>query len=50
VGQIASSKVNALQGAFEVLFIIGFIPLLGIVIMPWVIETKSEKGEKSSLY
>jgi len=50
VGQIASSKVNALQGAFEVLFIIGFIPLLGIVIMPWVIETKDEKGEKSSLY
>jgi len=40
VGMIASSKVNALQGAFSVMFLIGFVPLIGIAVMPWVIETK----------
>ncbi len=40
VGYIASQKANALQGAFSILFLIGFIPLMGVLAMPWVIETK----------
>ncbi len=50
VGQIASGKTNVLQGAFGVLFIIGFIPLVGIALMPWVIETKSQQIDETSLY
>ena len=42
VGYIASRQVNALQGAFQVLFLIGFIPLLGLIAMPWVLETKGQ--------
>jgi len=44
VGQIASNKANVLQGAFGVLFLIGFIPLIGIVLMPWVLETKNRQN------
>ncbi len=42
VGYIASQKVNALQGAMEILFLIGFIPLLGTLLCftPWILETK----------
>jgi MFS family permease len=42
VGYIASQHTNALQGAFQVLFIVGFIPLLGLLVMPWVLETKGQ--------
>lgn len=42
VGYIASHQANALQGAFQVLFLVGFIPLLGLVAMPWVLETKGQ--------
>ncbi len=41
VGYIASQQANALQGAFSVLFLIGFVPLIGLAFMPWVIETKN---------
>lgn len=37
VGSIAAQGVNS---AVEVLFYVGFIPLLGLLFMPWVIETK----------
>src|SRR5579883_259874 len=40
VGYIASQKANVLQGTFSILFFIGFIPLVGVLAMPWVIETK----------
>jgi MFS family permease len=40
VGYIASRQANALQGAFNVLFWIGFVPVIGITLLPWVIETK----------
>jgi len=40
VGQIASRQVNVLQGAFEVLFVVGLIPIIGIFLMPWVLEPK----------
>ena len=40
VGAIASQGVNAATSAVSVLFYVGFIPLIGILLMPWVIETK----------
>jgi MFS family permease len=43
VGYIASRQTNVLQGAFGVLFLVGFVPLLGIAFMPWVIETKGKQ-------
>jgi len=41
VGAIASQG-NALNSSLHVLFWIGFIPLLGLAFMPWVIETKGQ--------
>ncbi|HEY9828483.1 MAG TPA: MFS transporter [Stenomitos sp.] len=43
VGYIASQQANALQSAFELLFIMGFIPLVGLLALPWVIETKGRE-------
>ena len=40
VGAIAFQGVNAATSAVSVLFYVGFIPLIGILLMPWVIETK----------
>ena len=40
VGAIAARGVDALATASQVLFVIGFVPLAGLLIMPWVIETK----------
>ena len=40
VGAIASRGAGALGGALEVLFYVGFVPLLGLLVMPWVMETK----------
>jgi MFS family permease len=40
VGYIASHQANVLQSAFSLLFIVGFIPLLGVAVMPWILETK----------
>jgi MFS family permease len=37
VGAISSRGANA---AVDVLFYVGFVPLLGVAFMPWVIETK----------
>ena len=40
VGIIASQGSNAATSALGVLFYVGFIPLIGLALMPWVIETK----------
>lgn len=40
VGAIASQGTNAATSALGVLFYVGFIPLIGILLMPWVIETR----------
>ncbi len=40
VGSIASQGANAATSALGVLFYVGFIPLIGILLMPWVVETK----------
>jgi MFS family permease len=40
VGAIASRGTGALGGALQVLFYVGFVPLAGLLVMPWVMETK----------
>jgi MFS family permease len=40
VGAIASGGANAYNTAVQALFWVGFIPLLGLAFLPWVIETK----------
>jgi hypothetical protein len=42
VGSIASRGAGALGGALQVLFFVGFVPLLGLLVMPWVMETKGK--------
>jgi MFS family permease len=41
VGGIASRGVNALDTAMQALFYCGWIPIVGLLLMPWVIETKN---------
>jgi hypothetical protein len=43
VGDVASRSDNPLQTALQLLFFVGFIPLLGILVMPLIIETKNRK-------
>ena len=40
VGAIASQGANAATAAVNVLFWVGVVPLAGLLLMPWVIETK----------
>ena len=40
VGSVASRGAGALGSALEVLFFVGFVPLAGLLVMPWVLETK----------
>jgi cyanate permease len=40
VGSIAALGANAEDQAVRVLFWVGIIPLLGILVLPWVVETK----------
>jgi hypothetical protein len=42
-GGVASRSDNPLQTALQLLFFVGFIPLLGILAMPLIIETKNRK-------
>lgn len=42
VGAIASQGANGLNSALQTLFWIGFVPLIGLAFMPWVIETKGQ--------
>lgn len=40
VGSIAAAGANALDSAMYVLFFVGFVPVAGILLLPFVIETK----------
>ncbi|WP_245395469.1 MFS transporter [Anthocerotibacter panamensis] len=40
VGYIATQGANSLQAAITALFWTGFVPLVGLLFTPWVIETK----------
>jgi MFS family permease len=42
VGSIASRGVNALDTAMSILFWVGVVPVIGILLMPLVIETKGQ--------
>ncbi len=43
LGSVSAKSDNPLQTAIQLLFFVGFIPLLGILVMPLVIETKNRK-------
>ena len=40
VGSIAARGAGAFGAAENVLFYVGFVPILGLLVMPWVLETK----------
>ena len=40
VGAIASRGSGALDGAITTLIFVGFVPLAGLAILPWAIETR----------
>ncbi len=40
VGTVASQGANSLTSALEALFYVGFVPLLGLLLLPLVVETK----------
>jgi len=42
VGSIASRGTNALDSALYVLFWVGFVPVIGLLLLPLVIETKGQ--------
>jgi MFS family permease len=42
VGSIASQGANALQSALGILFYVGFVPIIGLMTLPFVIETKGK--------
>lgn len=41
VGAIASRGANAYDSAMQVLFYVGFVPLLGLLVIPFAIETRN---------
>jgi MFS family permease len=43
VGSIAASAKGDISVIFRVLTFVGFIPLIGLCLMPWVIETRGRK-------
>lgn len=42
VGSIAAKGGNSLTSALAALFYVGFVPLAGLFLLPWVIETKGK--------
>jgi MFS family permease len=40
VGSIAARGANALESAMNVLFYVGFVPLIGLLALPFIVETK----------
>jgi MFS family permease len=40
VGSISARGANAVDTAIEVLLIVGFVPLAGLLVLPWAIETR----------
>ena len=45
VGSVAAAGANALESAFTVLFWIGFVPVIGLLTLPLVIETRDRPLE-----
>jgi MFS family permease len=40
VGTIAAKGANSLDSALGALFFVGFVPVIGLLFLPWVIETR----------
>ncbi|MBV8202784.1 MAG: MFS transporter, partial [Acidobacteria bacterium] len=40
VGSIAARGANSLASALTALFFVGFVPIAGLLLLPWVIETR----------
>lgn len=45
VGYVASQGADSLKLALGALFFVGFVPLLGLLTLPWVIETRDRRLE-----
>ena len=45
VGSIAAQGANSLTSALNALFYVGFVPLAGLLLLPWAIETKGRTLE-----
>jgi MFS family permease len=45
VGSIAAQGANSLTSALKALFYVGFVPLAGLLLLPWAIETKGRTLE-----
>jgi MFS family permease len=45
VGSIAARGANSLASALAALFFVGFVPLAGLLFLPWVIETRGRPLE-----
>jgi len=45
VGSIAAQGANSLTSALKALFYVGFVPLAGLFLLPWAIETKGRTLE-----
>jgi MFS family permease len=43
VGTIGARGANALSSALNVLFFVGFVPLLGVILAPFAVETKGRE-------
>jgi hypothetical protein len=43
VGSVASRGSNALNTAMSALFVVGFVPLAGLLLAPFIVETKGRE-------
>jgi MFS family permease len=43
VGAVAARGTDSLRSAMGVLFLIGFVPLLGVILARWAVETKDQQ-------
>ena len=48
-GSIAAQGANSLTSALTALFYVGFVPLAGLLLLPWAIETKGRALESTDL-
>lgn len=45
VGNYASAGLDASAAAKHAIFIVGFVPIVGLILLPWIIETKDKMLE-----
>ena len=42
MGYVASQGINAFETAETILIYVGLVPLAGLLLMPWVVETRGK--------